>query len=347
MQIDALEILHLRGEQRDAMLVRLESNGVAGWGEATVEPAPLESDQWSGATLAFIQQCLAPQIVGRDISSPEALSELSAQFRGHSLAKGAVDCAWHDLSARMTQRPLWQLLGASGRDVTFTRPLDAQTSIDHFIADLESAVETGLTEATLKLRPGWGIDVVRAVRSAFPTLVLRVDFDGTATIDQRDLLFRLQDYQVTAIEQPLDADDLVGHAMLQESLRIPIALDQSITSAARARMAIDLGACREMRISPHSCGGFTAAKEIIAACRESGINLLAGSHAQTDLGKQHAAAFAMLCGDDVSVELENQSATRSLGAEPKTLSPADLASFEHPFDVDLLRTQAHATIRIT
>jgi O-succinylbenzoate synthase len=306
MKIDSLEVLKISSASIDSVLVRLDAGGLFGWGEAAVPPAPLESEQWTGATIAFIEQRLAPEIVGRDISSAQSLTELTSQYRGHSLAKGAVDCAWHDLAARQAGKPLWEFLGATGREVQFVAPFGVRESIDGLMAELALAVDGGLTEATLKLRPGWGIDVVRAVRSAFPLLALRVDFDGTATIDQRGLLFRLQDYQVTAIEQPLDADDLVGHAMLQESLRTPVCLDQSITSAARARMAIDLGACRQVRVTPDLCGGLAAAQQILATCRETGNNAVVGSRAQAEIGQRHVAAIAMLCGPQSNVETERE-----------------------------------------
>ena len=50
------------------------------------------------------------------------------------------------------------------------------------------------------------------------------------------------------IEQPLASDDLVDHAMLQTKLKTPICLDESITSADRARKALDIGWSRWINI---------------------------------------------------------------------------------------------------
>lgn len=305
MKIDSLQLIDVPGERGNALLVQLNAAGASGFGEAAVETSPIDSDQWSGGTRAFIDMCLVPQLVDRDIATAGDLAEILARFRGHSLAKGAVDCAWHDLAARLAQRPLWQALGAVGREVDFARAYGPRSSLDALLAELAAAIETGLARVTLKLRPGWGIDVVRGVRGTFPDLAIRVDFDSTATLDQRDLLYRLQDYQVAAIEQPLDADDLVGHAMLQESLRTPICLDQSITSPERARLALDLGACQEIRIAPDLCGGLTAAQAIVAACREAAAACSIGSRALTEVGRRHAAALAMLSRVAAPVELDD------------------------------------------
>ncbi|MEX2186313.1 MAG: enolase C-terminal domain-like protein [Pirellulales bacterium] len=308
MTIDAIELFRFgastSGESPDCILARIESSGLSGWGEAIVDAAPVDCEQWARGTFAFLEHCLAPAIVARVLDSAESLGERMNRFRGHSLAKGAIDCAWRDLTARREGKPLWQSLGGSRPNATLTQTLGPRQTIDELIARVSALVERGTTEITLKLRPGWGIDVVRAVRGSFASLGIRVDFDGTASLDQRDLLFRLQDFQVAAIEQPLDADDLVGHAMLQESLRTPVCLDQSITSPARARMAIDVGSCRQIRIRPDYCGGLTSALEIAAACRNLGVACVVGCRARSNVGLRHAAALAMLDRVVAGVEMD-------------------------------------------
>lgn len=345
MKIDSLETLLLGSAaeaDRAAVLVRLASGDVSGWGEAVVELAPRESEQWAAATLAFLERCVAPAVAASEVESAEALNERLNRFRGHSLAKGAVDGAWRDLAARQAGKPLWQALGASGGTVAFARPLGVRASIDELIAEIATAVQRGVGEITLKLSPGWGIDVVRAVRGAFGSLAIRVDFDGTATLEQRDLLFRLQDYQVAAIEQPLDADDLVGHAMLQESLRTPVCLDQSITSPARASMALDLGSCQEMRLRADYSGGLTAAAAIHASCRAAGAKCVVGSRAATDIGLRHAAALAMLVGAATPVEWDGELADDA-AAHARDIAPWNEAGIGVEIQAAELRSQAVAS----
>jgi O-succinylbenzoate synthase len=157
------------------------------------------------------------------------------------------------------------------------------------LVEIGAAIAAGCGTVSLRLSAGWGLEVVRAFRATFANHPLRVDFEGAA---QRDLLFRLQDYQVEAIEQPLDADDLVSHAMLQESLRAPICLHESITSARRAEQALDMGACRQIRVSPCVCGGLREALEIAELCRQSGAECLVAAEAETEIGRRHAQALA-------------------------------------------------------
>lgn len=327
MLISALELFHVAVQPpqhashaaaetiapREAVLVRIVgrneftahgSQEFEGWGEATVESAPLASDEWAGGVFALAKRHLAPLVLGAQITSPAEFTTAAAPLRGHGAAKCAIDVALHDLAARAAGEPLWKSLGATECHIQSCPAIGQFATIDELIAELETLTAAGQSEFTLQLRPGWGIEVVRAVRETFPTVKLRVDFNGTATLEQRDLLFRLQDYMIEAIEQPLDADDLVGHAMLQEALRTNIALDQSIRSPWRVQQAVDLGACREVRLRAEHVGGLTPALQVAAICAEQNMSVLVGSGAATVIGLRQAIALAAAIGPESMVELE-------------------------------------------
>ena len=83
-----------------------------------------------------------------------------------------------------------------------------------------------------------------------------------------EMLYRLEDFMLAMIEQPLAADDLVGHAMVQESLRTPICLDEGIASLAQAEMAMELHSCKYVNLKPGRVGGLTPAVAIHDLCHE-------------------------------------------------------------------------------
>ena len=92
---------------------------------------------------------------------------------------------------------------------------DRMASIDEFAAQLGAAVEAGFTRVKLKFRPGWDVQMVNFVRKEFPTLTIHIDCEGALTLGHSEMFYRLEDFMLAMIEQPLAADDLVGHAMLQ------------------------------------------------------------------------------------------------------------------------------------
>lgn len=77
-----------------------------------------------------------------------------------------------------------------------------------------------------------------------------MDCNSAYTLDALPMFEKLDRFGLAMIEQPLAHDDLVDHAELQRRMATPVCLDESITSAAKARKAIQLGACRWVNIKP-------------------------------------------------------------------------------------------------
>ncbi|MBN2291950.1 MAG: hypothetical protein JXM70_05960, partial [Pirellulales bacterium] len=86
--------------------------------------------------------------------------------------------------------------------------------------------------------------------------------------------------------------DLVGHAMIQETIRTPVCLGESIGSLEEAELAIELQSCRFMNISPGRVGGLTRAVAIHDACRDAALGCWVGSRPQTAVGTRAALALA-------------------------------------------------------
>ena len=92
--------------------------------------------------------------------------------------------------------------------------------------------------------PGWDVEPVRAVRERFgDDVLLQVDANTAYTLRDARHLAKLDDFDLLLIEQPLEEEDVLGHAELAQLVRTPICLDESIVSAQTAAAAIRLGAC--------------------------------------------------------------------------------------------------------
>jgi O-succinylbenzoate synthase len=255
----------------EALLVGMSSQGQIGWGEVCLEAGPYEHAEWSAGAMACLRDWLAPALVGRAIRSGDELQTALAPFQGNARAKSALDMAWWNLTAALRSVPLFRLLGGPAGEVEVSPCLGMMESVEPFLAAIGAAFEAGAVALTLKFRPGWDVQMVRAVRQAFAAEPMAIDCDGLCTLGQQEMFFRLEDFNLLHIEQPLSADDLVGNAMLASSLRTPICLDQSVTSLDRVEQAIDLGSCGRVRIDVARVGGLTPALAIAAACAEASI----------------------------------------------------------------------------
>jgi O-succinylbenzoate synthase len=158
-------------------------------------------------------------------------------------------------------------------------------------------LDAGYVRIKLKIEPGWDVEPVRAVRERFgDQLLLQVDANAAYTLADARQLAKLDPFDLLLVEQPLDEDDVLGHAELATIVSTPICLDESITSAAAAAAAIRLGACRIVNIKPGRVGGYLEARRIHDVCRANGIAVWCGGMLETGLGRAANLALAALPG---------------------------------------------------
>lgn len=65
------------------------------------------------------------------------------------------------------------------------------------------------------------MELVQAVHQRWPELPLQVDANSAYTLDQMDVLQKLDEFGLLLIEQPLHHDDIIEHARLQTMLKTP------------------------------------------------------------------------------------------------------------------------------
>lgn len=307
MKIDRIELFHVAmpllspwrtayGEDAaiHSVLCRMTSGSVAGWGESSPLAAPCYSPEWGGGVFATARDWLAPAIIGRDITSGEQLQQLLGLYKGNSFAKAVLDTAWWSLQSKLTGTPLHQLLGATRGEVVVGADFGVMDSIAELLAAIGPAVDEGFPRVKLKFRPGWDVDMLRAVRREFPTQTFHIDCNSGYRLADADLFRAIDEFDLAMIEQPLPHDDVYQHAQLQAQIRTPVCLDESITNLRRAELAIELKSCRYMNIKPGRVGGLTNAVAIHNACRDAGIPCWVGGMLESSTGSAHCIALAML-----------------------------------------------------
>jgi O-succinylbenzoate synthase len=307
MRIDAIEIYRVSmplvypfrtafsdEDAIESVLVRMRSGDAYGWGETSPWRAPFYSPEWAHGAFAVVRDWLAPRLLGRDLQSGEELQRALAPFKGNYFAKASLDLAWWDLKARLEDRPLWQLLGGRGPTAVVGADLGVMETLDGLLAEVARAQQAGYRRVKLKYRPGWEVDMVSAVRAAFPDLVIHVDCNSAYTLDDRPMFEALDQFNLAMIEQPLAHDDLNDHAALQACLRTPICLDESIVTPAKARQALSLKACRWVNIKLGRAGGLTNALAIHNLCQAAGVPCWVGGMLESAVGQAHNIAFATL-----------------------------------------------------
>ena len=305
MRIDSIEVFHVAlplrrplavkfgpADSLQTVLVRMTSGSSVGWGEAAPGNAPSASAEWAGGVFGCVKDFLAPAVVGRPLDTEDALDELIGAVRGNRFAKAALDTAWWDLKAKAADKPLHVLLGGKREAVEVGVGFDRMESIEEFCAAIRSAFEAGFGRVELKFRPGWDINMINYVRQEFPVETIHVDVEGDMHLEHMETLCRLDDFSLAMVEQPLAADDMVGSAMVQETIRTPVCLDESITTPSQAEMALDLQAGKFVNVRPGRVGGLTPAIAIHDACHNACVPCYVGGGPQSSIGTRIGMALA-------------------------------------------------------
>ena len=284
------------GEEREieTILVRMQSGKLFGWGETSPWEYPRYSSEWACGAFEVIRKFLAPSLLGKDIQSGPDLQDRLKWVKGNYFAKAALDLAWWDLFAKFKRRPLWEVLGGRNPSVEVGADIGILEDVNLLLEEIYRYIQQGYTRVKLKYSPGWGLDVMRIVRSEFPDFRFHVDCNSAYTLSDLPMFRELDKLGFAMIEQPLAHDDLIDHAELQKELNTPVCLDESITSPSKVRKAIAVGACKWVNIKPGRVGGLTEAVKIHNTCEEEDTPCWIGGMLESAIGASHCLALGTL-----------------------------------------------------
>lgn len=282
-------------QRKELILVEVvDRDGVSGWGESVAFSAPWYSEETVKTNWHMLEDFLVPLVLAEPIHHPEELSKRFAAIRQNNMAKAALEGAVWDLYAKRLGVPLSQALGGTKKDIEVGVSIGIQPTVADLLQVMERYVAQGYRRIKVKIKPGWDVDVIRDVRRAFPDVPLMADANSAYTLADADRLKALDEFGLMMIEQPLAADDLVDHALLQPLLQTPICLDESIRSYDDARKALDLGSCRIINIKIGRVGGLGEAKRIHDLCAERGAPVWCGGMLEAGVGRAHNIAITTL-----------------------------------------------------
>jgi L-alanine-DL-glutamate epimerase-like enolase superfamily enzyme len=221
--------------------------------------------------MKLIECTLAPALIGREANEIERiwrdllfLTHATSVGAITSLALAAIDTALWDLKCRRHNEPLHLMAGgAQERIPLYTTEggwLHVETAA--LIDDAIEAKARGFGGSKIKIgKPHVSEDVARleAVRHAVgPSFEIMTDANQRFTIDEAIRRARcLTPIDIAWLEEPLTADDLMGHVRLSQSTTLPVAVGESLYSHLHFREYLQQGACSIVQVDVARVGGIT------------------------------------------------------------------------------------------
>lgn len=250
---------------------------------------------FTGAAKSIVVDYLAPLLIGQDVRRHESLWQrlyrATVRFgrRGPAVsAISAVDIAMWDAHALGLGVAVSELLGGATRETApiYASRLYAMDDLAQLAAEAKGYVAAGIGH--LKQRFGYGpadgptgmarnVALVRTVREAIgPDIQLAADaYMGWDLGYAMEMAYRLREFHLSWIEEPLMPDQAEGYAELRR--RIPWQRwscgEHSYTKWDFAEL-IRLGATDILQPDMNRAGGLTEGRKIAALAETAGLPLI-------------------------------------------------------------------------
>lgn len=299
----------------------IDDQGYSGYGESVAFLTPWYTEETVETNRHMMEDFLIPLLKKHSVNHPDDVFEIFSVIKGNNMAKAALETAVWDLYAKRLNITLSEALGGKKDKIEVGIAVGIQPSIAELIAKITEHLDTGYKRIKIKIKPGEDINVLKEVREAFPDTLIMADANSAYSLDDIDLLKELDQFNLMMIEQPLASDDIVDHAILQEEIRTPICLDESIHSLADARKAVELGSCKIINIKIGRVGGLSEAKRIHDYCLVHQIPVWCGGMLEAGIGRAHNIALTTL---------------------PQFILPGDTGPSSHYFKEDIITPEIYA-----
>jgi O-succinylbenzoate synthase len=285
-----------RQTARDVLLVHARTDVGDGWGECVAMAEPVYSSEYVEGCASVIRDYLAPALLRAGDVRVEDLGRILRFVVGHRMAKAVLESALLDAQLRAESRSFAAYFGAKMEAVDCGVSVGISPNLDVLLEEVGSYVDAGYRRIKLKIRPGWDLEPVSAVRERIGPMPLQVDANTAYTGADIAHLAKLDEFDLLLIEQPFVEEDIATHVELAAAIATPVCLDESILDAGVAADAIRRGATSVVNIKPGRVGGYLEAVRVHDACVALDTPVWCGGMLETGIGRAANVALAAMPG---------------------------------------------------
>ncbi|OLS21252.1 MAG: o-succinylbenzoate synthase [Candidatus Heimdallarchaeota archaeon LC_3] len=279
---------------KEGILLKLSTtSGEIGWGEIPLTSVPGYCYETIFTSWYILKDFIIPVIRRKNVENSlhsiddwiNNLKSMLTDIRGHNFAKSGFDFCFWNLKSRIEGKSLPEILGATKKNIPTGISIGIQKSHKNLLNIVRSALEQKYKRIKIKIEPNQDIELIKYLRKELGDFPLMVDANSAYTLSDKDLLLKMDKYDLLMIEQPLSHDDIVDHATLQKELTTPICLDESIHNVDDARKAITSNSCKIINIKAARVGGLTESMKIARYCYENNIGVWCGGMLESGIGR--------------------------------------------------------------
>lgn len=266
--------------------VRIEYDGLTGYGEASMPP-------YLGESIETVTRFLS-RIDLSQFSTPFCIEEINDYMdslaAGNCAAKASVDIALHDLCGKIMGQPWHRIWGLNPDKAPYT---SFTVSYDADPAEMEAKIKDALPYRLIKVKMGLGHDkeTVKMLRK-YTDAPICVDANQgwTDRVKALDMCHWLADNGCAFVEQPLPKNNFADAAWLRERAPLPIIADEAVQrldDIRRVSQAYD-----GINIKLMKCGGMHEAYRMAVLARGLGLKVMIGCMTETSCAVSAASQLS-------------------------------------------------------
>jgi L-Ala-D/L-Glu epimerase / N-acetyl-D-glutamate racemase len=262
-------------------------DGTVGHGESV--PREYVTGETVESALSALAERHVPALLGLDPAAPEeleaAIDEAALPVGPDGSLETAARCGLElgllDAFGRRFGLSVQAWLGgAAAREVRYDAVLPFESP--RKVAILARVIKTyGIGQVKVKVGDDLEreLDALATLRRLLgPKLDLRVDANCAWTADEAlAAIERMRAYRISAVEQPVAADDLDGLARLTAGVPETIVVDESLRTVEEAEGLVAARACDAFNIRVSKCGGLLLSMRIARIARAAGLDVVVGA----------------------------------------------------------------------
>ena len=226
-------------------------------------------------------------LLGEDPRDVEGILRRLESFSLLGPRPWGVEIALWDIIGKDAGKPIYELLGGTASEIPVYASTGEVLPAEERIEYVADAIEEGFSAVKLRVTDPDHIDIVHAVRDAFPDLPLMVDANKGWAVrvmeDERQWSFReALDFarglesvgNVRWLEEPLPRRDYDGYARLREAVDVPIAGGEFNDGIHHFREFVKQGSLDVLQPDAALATGIKRADEVAAMARQHGLEYI-------------------------------------------------------------------------
>lgn len=293
---------------KQAILVMIEREGVAAYGEASPMPGLFYSPITPESTWEFLVDYAVDEMIRDKRWRPQFVADQSARHASQTFAWAGIEGALWDLAVQEENSSFLERLELDARPIESGLAVGIFPSIKELLHACRKWMGHGYKRIKIKIEPGWDVEPISAVRDEFPDVPLTVDANCAYGNENFEVFDEIDALGLVMIEQPLGPTDYEGHKRLQQRIKTPICFDESAAEWQRLESAIAMDACRIVNIKLQRVGGIMSARRMIERCNAQDIPTWVGTMPELGIGALHGLYLAMhpLCTMPTDIEASSR-----------------------------------------